>query len=415
MESILSNYKNSSTFLFLLTIVCLACIPNALALTSFNRQEIKDPTDWFLVNNYDTTLLTSKGEKFDIPKAQNLEQCKKTDGNFPFPRITAISYLSDGNKLNATLWLSSPIKSPFVNGTLDSISSMKNLPWHNMGYTMSISVSSVYKSGTDYFVHLRWDSFSQKWIKEITEGSASTGEGRIIQQDEISNFEENKNYVTFSLDLKKIGSPDKYNLLWSSYDVFINNDKLCYLVDVSNWAQAPPPEFVTSTTPNPILVRQGDKTTVEIEAKSATNSKSNVIVSIPTITGLEMNLINNQAAIPPMGIGTMLLEITSLQNASTHSYTIPLYSTYTFPTEGTIAGSQSFGNISTNITDTSYFVVTVQPSLSPEQNFSTFWGAYGGITGVVSGAILSILGKIGFDKLKVRKKQKTSSLPNSQN
>ena len=52
-----------------------------------------------------------------------------------------------------------------------------------------------------------------------------------------------RNFVEFSIDLKSIGNPDKYKLLFYIVDVYPVNGEDCRIIDTSNWSLIPTPEF----------------------------------------------------------------------------------------------------------------------------------------------------------------------------
>ena len=87
----------------------------------FVRQEIiDDNNDWELWNGKsDSTIIsTHYGKKIDIKKAQTITECQIFN-DYLIPDIESISYSSDGKRLNATMWLTSPFTSPLSNDTID--------------------------------------------------------------------------------------------------------------------------------------------------------------------------------------------------------------------------------------------------------------------------------------------------------
>jgi hypothetical protein len=76
---------------------------------SFSNQQIPDPLhDWNLRSP------PNKEEEAGFPHylAKNLSECKVNGSNFASPDISEVDYVSDGRKLNATMWLSSLFKEP---------------------------------------------------------------------------------------------------------------------------------------------------------------------------------------------------------------------------------------------------------------------------------------------------------------
>ena len=79
------------------------------------------------------------------------------------------------------------------------------MPWHAMGYTMSIDVLSAYDAGTDYYLEIAWDIFNGSWTRTLSEGS-STGEKRILEQEQnyTGFLEPGKNYLLMSVNLSQV-------------------------------------------------------------------------------------------------------------------------------------------------------------------------------------------------------------------
>jgi hypothetical protein len=95
---------------------------------SFVRQEIIDSSgDWIFWKGSSsspsnkTQLNTHEGNIVEVEKADNPSECEiGKDGNYiPPPDIQSVSYISDGKKLNATVWLTSPFEEPPLNDTID--------------------------------------------------------------------------------------------------------------------------------------------------------------------------------------------------------------------------------------------------------------------------------------------------------
>jgi hypothetical protein len=96
---------------------------------SFVRQEIIDSSgDWIFWKGSSTSpsnktqLNTHDRNIVEVEKADNPTECKIwEDGNYiPPPDIQSVSYISDGKKLNATVWLTSPFEEPPLNDTIDT-------------------------------------------------------------------------------------------------------------------------------------------------------------------------------------------------------------------------------------------------------------------------------------------------------
>jgi hypothetical protein len=348
----------------------------------FIRQEIIDqpPNDWVVGNNMNNTfsLTTTNGDELTVERAQHLKNCSTgQNGNFPSPDIEGVSYYSNGKTLNATVWLSSPFKEHIVNGTLWSASSFKELPWHQMGYTMSIDTLSVYDTGaTDYFAEIKWDFMNETWSKIIYEGS-KIGEKREI--DGLYNytdfFDDGRRYFVFSLDLAKINYPDQYKVIITAYDNFLNNDLFCYLYDSTNWVHIPPPEFVMTTKPTSTVLRPGETKNIELQVRSDSNLKSNVYLSTERTQGIELMFQPNYIFVPPKGIATSVISVKAQDNAKDSPYTLPLHARIYFITEGTLRGGEKIiGNPQVgSITESSNLAIEVLKPLSPQEHLNNFF------------------------------------------
>ena len=131
----------SYIFLYFLLLLVLSYqliqnIANTFALSSFSsssfgRQEVsnKQNNGWIFwhLDNKNETIVSKDGQLISIPTADNKSQC--TFKMPIFPVINSTSYMSDGNKINATIWLSSKllnnilIKNDVDKGNFNSTSS----------------------------------------------------------------------------------------------------------------------------------------------------------------------------------------------------------------------------------------------------------------------------------------------------
>ena len=372
--------------LLLVSMVLLQEVPLCKELfavsPAFFRQEIIDyPNDWEVGqmgrNNF--SMDTPDGNQLSVRRAENKQECivEGQKGGFPSPDIEGISYFSDGRTLNATVWLSSPFKEHIVNGTLWSPASFRDLPWHQIGYTMSIDTLSVYDTGaTDYYTEIKWDYRNESWTKIVYEGS-KTGEKREI--DKVSDyndfFDKGNRYLLFSLDLEKINYPDQYKVIFTAYDNFLNNGRFCYLFDSTTWVHIPPPEFTITTSPTSTALRPGETKNIELQVKSETNLKSNIYLSTDETEDVELNFQPNYIFVPPNGIATSLIKIKALDNSDITPHTLPLQAKIYFITEGVLRGGQKItGNPQIgSITENSNLAIEVLAPLSLQEHLNNFF------------------------------------------
>lgn len=140
-------------FIFILVLhnqSILQNIPNAFALLSsspsFERQEINDmeTDDWIFwpSNNEEEKIISKDGDIISIPTANNKSQCTF---EMPIsPDIKSVSYLSNDNRLNATIWVSSKLlDNVLLKNDIDgkNFNSTSFLPlWHKLKFTMAIDI-----------------------------------------------------------------------------------------------------------------------------------------------------------------------------------------------------------------------------------------------------------------------------------
>lgn len=79
-------------------------------------------------------------------------------------------------------------------------------------------------------------------------------------------FTDKEKYVLMPLDLKSITSPDKFRVIY--YAILIYNDSRI-LLDLTPWIDIPPSQYTFSTTPNPIVVTQGQEEDVGVQLQSS--------------------------------------------------------------------------------------------------------------------------------------------------
>jgi hypothetical protein len=377
------------------------------ASPSFFRQEIEDsPKDWEigkLMNKKNFSIETPDGELV-VERAETNGECMR-QGEFPSPDIQGVSYFSDGKGLNATIWLSTTFKEHFLDESLNSTESYSKLPWHQMGYTLSIDTLSVYDTGaTDYFAEIKWDFIDQTWDFIVFEGS-KTGEKReiYVENNYTDFFENGKRYFTFSLDLNKINQPETYKVIFAAYDNYLSNNKFCYVYDTTNWVHIPPPEFKLSTTPTSTSLRPGETRNIELQVQSMTNLKSNIELYNNNVNDLEVSFEPNYLFVPPNGISTTHLKIKALENSDIGPLTVPIYAKIFFVTEGELRGGQDFKGDPTigNITEDVNLAIEILRPLTPQEHLNTFFtewftpltAMYQTISGIIGITIGWIYGK----------------------
>jgi hypothetical protein len=317
----------------------------------------------------------------------------------PSTDILAVNYFSDGKTLNATLWLFFPFKD-------------KPSQYDTMKYGMLIDADFNKKSGyegIDYQFEIRWNNQTQTWTK-ILEGWSPNGSQRTL--DVIYNytgfFQKQKDFVVLSLDLSSLNYPDKYKV---SFYAEIE-DKDITLTDFTRWVAIPPLELVISTSPNSLVLRPGEKKTIELKVNSTKGYEPTVALSTVNQTGnVKANITFDKLRIPSYGVATTPMTISVANNALIRPYSLFVFANSTFPPEEliklksfNISASIFPAEISENIVTQSSMMITLLEPLTEIDKISEFWNKLGSPITFMYGILAGISPWV-FTKIKDRLKK----------
>ena len=365
---------------------------NALSSPSFELQEmINENHDWF--QTYGNSDLNLKNNYTDI---------------------LAVNYLSDGETLNATLWLNAGI-SNYTDFSLKR-------PLNKISYGMLIDADSNSETGYrgadyDFYVELTGGHLSA-YIYQLS----STGGYKLIGSN--TNFtevyDESGAYlgsVDFTLDLDTINNPGNYNLLFYSAESFGSNE----VRQFTNWVSIPPPTLQVTTSPEDISIRQGENMMVPARIKSSTGF-SNDVVNI-TLSGdknseyaIASGFNSSEIVVNVERIQPPLFKIDIPKETPLGIYSIPLIVTIREPSEAVITKpinvDSSGGKVDPEVeiskkyptvgylTKPINLTVTVVAPKTINDHFKEFWGTYGSFIGIFAGAFIGAFAKVLFDKRK---------------
>ena len=365
---------------------------NALSSPSFELQEmINENHDWF--QTYGNSDLNLKNNYTDI---------------------LAVNYLSDGETLNATLWLNAGISN------YTDFSYKK--PLNKVSYGMLIDADSNSETGYrgadyDFYVELTGGHLSA-YIYQLS----STGGYKLIGSN--TNFtevyDESGAYlgsVDFTLDLDTINNPGNYNLLFYSAESFGSNE----VRQFTNWVSIPPPTLQVTTSPEDISIRQGENMMVPARIKSSTGF-SNDVVNI-TLSGdknseyaIASGFNSSEIVVNVERIQPPLFKIDIPKETPLGIYSIPLIVTIREPSEAVITKpinvDSSGGKVDPEVeiskkyptvgylTKPINLTVTVIAPKTINDHFKEFWGTYGSFIGIFAGAFIGAFAKVLFDKRK---------------
>jgi hypothetical protein len=328
--------------------------------------------------------------------------------------ILAVNYLSDGETLNATIWLNAGISN------YTDFSYKK--PLNKINYGMLIDADSNSETGYkgadyDFYYELRGGNLSA-YLYQLS----STGGYKLIGSNTnlTESYDDSGAFlgsVDFALDLDSINNPNQYSLLFYSAESFGSNEVRQY----TSWVSIPPPTLQVTTSPEDISIRQGESLMVPARIKSTTGF-SNDVVNI-TLSGdknseyaiasgfnsseLIVNVERNQ---PP------LFKIDVPKETPLGIYSIPLIVSIREPSEAVITKPINVNSVGGKVdpefeiskeyptegylTKPINLTVTVIAPMTPSDLFKEFWGTYGSFIGIFAGAFIGAFAKVLFDKRK---------------
>jgi hypothetical protein len=318
---------------------------------SFSVREITDKSsDWIDINN----MHRNGDPSTDILKA---------------------NYLSDGSTLNATLWLAAP-----VNKILNNTNIVK--------YGMLISTDPSKATGVrgfDYQVEVRWQNGS--WTRTFTQWS-STGEARVLTEhlykhDYTGFYGPNSSYVILYSDLKAMGFPTKYNVVF--YAGERNKESSKWIYDFTNVIQIPTAELTISSIPRSLVMRRGEEKNIEIMTTGKDLGNQLVSLSIQNGTSdIKAALIPEMFLLSSNSLAISNLHLKVSENATINPFTLHILANSSHESKSLpVSLSSTVTSLeipallkSENITGSSDLMVTVIPPLTFGGQLDNFVGTW---------------------------------------
>ena len=376
------------SLIVLLILILYNFFPNDVRADSpsFARQIITDPSgDWSIIPspaNSSNIIIPDGKILTGIPIAKSTKECTPMK-NYHFSDIVAVSYYSNGRTLNSTLWLAHPIIDIPLN-TSQWSSPVKNVHLYRIRYAMAIGIHSGYnlQGQSAYQFQVTRNIYEKTWTKMLEEMSP-TNETKVLYEKPIPGDFANRgqSYVELSVDLANVTYPSQYDLLFYTNYLFIKDGHLCALSDISNRVYVPPPRFNMSTSPSNAYLRPGEKKIIEFQIKSNTNTRSDVFLSTnQTDHDIQLLASPKKLSIPPYGLTTSRLGADVSEHAKPFDHTLLISANISIPTESKVKGSGVSGSImknapAANITQNSYFTLTILPPLSFGEHLNNFYNS----------------------------------------
>ena len=396
-----------SLLLLLITTISYAPMPFSKVLAdspSFSRQEVgDDERDGININGHAGTQTV---DDYKDPLDDSTD-------------ILKITYLSDAQHLNASLWLGGNFtKDPAAKGAEAVV------------YGMLVDVDSNPRTGfqgVDYQLEVQWMNSSKIWNMFLGEypsvDNASLRDPADylkildIKQNYTNFFVDNKPYITLSLPLDDVAFPSKFKAMYYGIVIY---DSSNMVVDLGSWIDIPPADLAISTLPNPVIIRQGEQKNVAVQLKSNDGVTSNVASFLPIENYSKIDMQPNNmdelegaaggtgepTSSSNMGPTTFITKVAS--DAEIGEYTIPILVNMStgsvFPSEFLRLSNFTF-SVPTkgNILTVANLTMTVTEPVSTQEQIKEFWGAYGGIISLIGAGFGGGLASYVLDRVKSRK------------
>jgi hypothetical protein len=387
-----SKYIMPLLFILFLIITAGIFVPSLLytqaenASPSFPRQEVNDEI-------HDVKQIGNNSQKRDNYNKNPL---------FESVDIQRISYSSDGNFLNGTLWV----------GGGNGVNENPSLYGASvLAYGMLIDADNNAKTGKegfDYQVEIQWRNGT--WIRTSLEWGLDNNYRilNVIPQNNSSFFKHNQNYTLLSLDLNTIVSPHNYKLMFYSTAMY---GKSNFIYDLSSLIDIPPPQYTVLTLPNPLVLRQGEQKIIGVQLKSTTGSIPELINFIieEHQSNIDVDFNPDKLNISSFGVEPAPFKITLLKNAQIGQYTIPLLANIS---TGLDMPNVFFGHFNATISTkgskvvpTNLTISVIEP-VSIQEQVKDFWSIYGPLISLIGAGFAGSVSTYVFDHLRKHKESK---------
>jgi hypothetical protein len=325
-----------------------------------------------------------------------------------YTNILAVDYLSDGKTLDATFWLASNLEN----------ASTYNQPLKKISYGMLIAIATTNfatgYNGADYDFYI--EAVNGKWSEYLYQLS-STGAyvlvgSKINYTEPFGGSTIGPGYVKLRLDLSSINNPSEYGVLFYTAESFKSNE----VRDFTSWVAIPPSPIKMSTSPNNIVIRQGEQQLIPAAIKTIF---SNNVTSItfdkgPNEGGSDFNSsglhVSIQRIQPPLfkvdvspqtSVGIYTLPFTaSIMVQTTATSTKPIF-------DSTVSGfidpefklSKRYPTVG-YITNPGNLTITVIPPPTINDEFKEFWSTYGQTISILMGGFAGGFASLVFGRIR---------------
>ncbi len=216
--------------------------------------------------------------------------------------------------------------------------------------------------------------------------------------------------VHLQLDLSSINYPSNYDVLFYTAESFKSDE----VRQFTNWVIIPPPNLQITTSPNNIMIRQGEELLIPARIKSTSGFSNDVVnMTVDTNNNNEMGSGFNfsELHLAIQRVQPPLFKITVPQQTPLGIYSIPLSITIREPSVATQTKPISVNARGWTMDPTVGYLtrplnltITVIPHSTISDQFRDFWGVYGAFIGIFAGGFVGAFAKLVFDRRKKEQK-----------
>jgi hypothetical protein len=335
-------------------------------------------------------------------------------------RIDTVSYSSNGTALDVTFWLVSPFKQHPVGS--------------NPAFFVRVwAISDTIQDQGSYDYGIKFNGTT--WLEFLEEHPLSSFSlNRTLFSKPISAnsghyFEEGGKYIHLSLDLRLLGFPKAYEIIFLQHETNmtgINNhtspevdcpalpSDTKVLYNAMPHIYIPPPEFDISISPDHLELRPNEEQSAVVTINSTAILEARADISIRELSpgnnkNLDLTLSSNNVTIPAQGTSSLLLSVHAKENAEIIQ--VPIFLDATIHISRLTADYNmtydEFADQFSQLKQTNFSIIIKNP-LTFEERWTLFWNAYGGLISFVGAGFAA-----GFATMIFRKFQKKGGQSNS--
>ncbi|MGN6346533.1 MAG: hypothetical protein ACTHME_02405 [Candidatus Nitrosocosmicus sp.] len=350
----------------------------------FSRHEIVNTPNFGYYINLNTNVIENSQHNSSIAKEDPLG-------------LRYIDYFSNGNTLNATLWLDNEFQS---NQSSDK----------DFHYGMLIDADSnpmTGLDGADYQVDIYYNYTIKKWQRVLLDYSTLYGINprTLITEINPNFYEPKQNFVLLYVNLDDISAPSKYKVMFYSYVYYTNKGN--YIADFTNWVDIPPSTYSLTTSNDPLQLRPGENKTIGAQIKSTTGIIPNLVnfTIMENSLPIQAEVISDKYNYRSQSIKPITISINALSNASVGQYTIPILANISM---GSIVLPKFLHTNNYSLSVPTYGYMTVPANLTVkvvepltfQQRFKEAWDTYGTLISLVGGGFAAGAASLLFERLK---------------